>query len=253
MRINYIYRISDAGRAKKKYNDIKNYQCLEQFINIFGKNNLIVIADNCSGQLLLRLERMDLPIVIKKNLGNSGSFLYSIDYAIKNFDNDDFVYFIEDDYWHIHNAKKILIEGLEIGDYVTLYDHPDKYPPYKVNPYVGKLGESSNVIITESTHWKTTTATTCTFATKLSTLKEDYLVWKHITKYTLPYDFMAFTILTKQKNLPLLFNKSYKTLFWKLFFNMKRFYIPRRTLIHPLPGKATHLDIGTISPFFEII
>lgn len=215
-------------------------------------DNLTVIADNCSDELLERLKNIKLPNVITIKLGNSLSFCYSLDYAITNFDMDDYIYFIEDDYWHNAGAKEILMEDLKIADYVTLYDHPDKYTSFKINPYVGRFGERTNVFLTEKSYWKITNSTTCTFATKVKILKEDYIVWKHVTKYTLPYDFMAFVILTKQKNFPLMKNKKYKVLFWKLYFNLQRLFESRRTLICPLPAKATHLDIDAVSPFFKI-
>ena len=49
----------------------------------------------------------------------------ALDLALKQTEG---VYFVEDDYLHHPRSYQILIEGLELGaDYITLYDHPDKY------------------------------------------------------------------------------------------------------------------------------
>ena len=43
-----IYRISDTGYNKVKPDYINNESCLKNFVNIFGNEDLHIIADNCS-------------------------------------------------------------------------------------------------------------------------------------------------------------------------------------------------------------
>jgi glycosyltransferase involved in cell wall biosynthesis len=111
------------------------------------------------------MEKMKLKI-IESNLGNSGSFVSALELAVK-LPPDDMVYFVEDDYIHKADAVKVLAEAIPFADYVTVYDHPDKYGPY----YDG--GEVSKVFRTKSSHWRFTQSTTMTFAAQVKTLQED--------------------------------------------------------------------------------
>ena len=42
-----LYRISDGGYKKDKLEFADKFYCLENYIEVFGKENLIVFADNC--------------------------------------------------------------------------------------------------------------------------------------------------------------------------------------------------------------
>ena len=53
-----------------------------------------------------------------------------LDYVTnKKFHPDTILYFVEDDYLHLPGWLDVLLEGFSIpeADYVTLYDHKDKY------------------------------------------------------------------------------------------------------------------------------
>ena len=107
---------------------------------------------------------------ISKFGGNDAqSFLNLLNYVIEqDYDVDDIIYFVEDDYLHKEGWIDILLEGFDkIGaDYYTLYDHPDKYylPMYE--------SLTSKVIATPSSHWRTTPSTTNTYACTMGTLKK---------------------------------------------------------------------------------
>ena len=99
----------------------------------------------------------------------SKSFTNLLNYVIEqDFNDEDIIYLVEDDYIHCPGWVDILLEGVEqIGaDYFTLYDHPDKYylPMYE--------NLQSKIITAESSYWRTTPSTTCTFACKFKTLKK---------------------------------------------------------------------------------
>jgi hypothetical protein len=99
------------------------------------------------------------------------SFLNVLNFVIEqNYDDNDIIYFLEDDYLHKSGWIDILLEGFEyIGaDYYTLYDHPDKY-------YLQMYEDlQSKIIATPSIHWRTTPSTTNTYACKLETLKKHF-------------------------------------------------------------------------------
>ncbi len=94
------------------------------------------------------------------------SFLNMINYvAEQNHANDDIIYFLEDDYLHTNNWVHIMKEGFEqlSMDYLTLYDHYDKY----FLPMYDNL--TSKIMTTTSSHWRTTPSTTNTYACLFST------------------------------------------------------------------------------------
>jgi hypothetical protein len=120
------------------------------------------------------------------------------------------VYFCEDDYLHLQKSPVLLKEGSKRADYVTLYDHPDKYTHF----YDG--GELSKVIKTPSSHWRYTASTCMTFGTKAGILKEDMEIWKEFTDGDHPHDHFIFKKLSENK---------------------------RRRLAVCIPGAACHTDL----------
>jgi hypothetical protein len=128
--------------------------------------------------------------LICKQGGNDGnSFLNLLDYVYEqNIDNDIILYFLEDDYIHRPGWTNILREGFEyIGvDYITLYDHNDKY----FLPMYNDL--QSKIIATPSAHWRTIPSTTNTYAMKAKTFKQHYNIHKEycdlVKGYTRDHD-----------------------------------------------------------------
>jgi hypothetical protein len=110
--------------------------------------------------------------LVCKQGGNDGkSFLNMLQHVREqNIEDNTIVYFLEDDYYHAPGWSNILREGFEyIGaDYFTLYDCKDKYflPMYE--------GLQSSLLITPSTHWRTTPSTTNTYAMFFKTFKKHY-------------------------------------------------------------------------------
>lgn len=147
------------------------------------------------------------------------SFLNVLNYIVKQkYDNNDIIYFLEDDYLHKAGWIDIMLEGFEyIGaDYYTLYDHPDKY-------YL-QMYESlqSKIIATPSVHWRTTPSTTNTYACKFETLKKHFNIHVRycdlVEKWTKDHD--KFTHL------------------WSVGSN----------LVSCIPGYSTHVEGNMLSP-----
>lgn len=168
-----------------------------------------IIADRCNRDTIKMLKNTGLPIIMMEK-GNAGSLRATLELAIEENQEDELVYFCEDDYLHIDKSPDLLQQGIKRADYVTLYDHPDKY----TSCYNG--GEISKVIKTESSHWRYTTSTCMTFGTKVKTLKEDIEVWKEFTSESHPHDHFIFKKLTE---------------------------IKRRRLAVCIPGAACHTDL----------
>lgn len=113
--------------------------------------------------------------VVRFDAGSdAASFRKCLQFAAsqRGWNDDDIIYFLEDDYIHKPRWPTILWEGFENpdADMVSLYDHKDRYtrnePPCKVT-------------VTKSSHWRSATSTTNTFAVKYRVLLEDMDV--HLT------------------------------------------------------------------------
>ena len=221
-----IYRISDAGYNKIKPEYINNESCLKNFCNVFFDHiyDIHIIADNCSESTINMIKRyIDSANIENVSIGHgAGTFNLALDKALK-WENDEIVYFVENDYLHKQNSPNILKEGFDLGaSFVSLYDHPDKYldPSRGGNPYCEGGAEDTRVYLTNSCHWKITNSTTMTFASKVSTLKTTETVLRKWTTGTYPEDFKMFLELREQNEL----------------------------LITSIPGYATHGETAWLSP-----
>ena len=225
--MNIIYRISDAGYNKVKPDYINNEKCLANAVKVFKDADWNVIADNVSAETDNMIQKYVTRSTIDYvSVGHgAGTFNLALDLSLK-FDDDEIVYFIENDYLHKENSLKVLQEGFKLGaSFVTLYDHPDKYldPSLGGNPYCIGGAEDTRVYLTESCHWKITNSTTMTFAAKVSTLKRVEKVLREYTSDTHPNDFQMFLKLREVGEL----------------------------LVTPLPGYATHGETAWLSPLTD--
>lgn len=219
-----IYRISDAGYSKVKPDYIDNEKCLANAVKVFDDCEWLVIADNVSKETNNMIQKYvsknDILYVSKGN--GAATFNIALDEALRMDDNDA-VYFIENDYLHKPESRIILEEGLNLGaKFVSLYDHPDKYldPSKGGNPYCQGGAEATRVYLSESTHWKITNSTTMTFAATVETLRENEDILRKHTDGSHPNDFQMFLELGKDNKL----------------------------LITPLPGYATHGETAWLTP-----
>jgi len=224
-----IYRISDAGYNKVKPSYINNENCLKNFCDIFSNylNDITILADNCSETTLNMIEKYIDPNAIEKvSVGHgAGTFNLALDKALK-WNDDEIIYFVENDYLHKPGSDKILKEGFDLeASFVSLYDHPDKYmnPEQGGNPYCDGGAEDTRVYLTYSSHWKITNSTTMTFASKVSTLKQVESTLRKWTDGTHPHDFPMFLELREQNKL----------------------------LITPIPGYSTHGETAWLTPLTD--
>jgi hypothetical protein len=216
-----IYRTSDVGYNKVKPEYVNNENCLKNFVYVFGNRDIQVIADNCSEDTLKMIKKYVHPNQIKEVSVGHGAGTFNLALTeVLTYDENEIVYFVENDYLHKPNADKILLEGFNTGaNYVALYDHPDKYMD-GANPEVEGGGELTRVLLTESCHWKLTNSTTMTFAAKVKTLREDEEILRLFTQGSYPRDFEMFLALRDKG----------------------------KALITPIPGYATHGETAWLSP-----
>jgi len=148
----------------------------------------------------------------------SGAFLRLLEHVeALPLHPETILYFVEDDYLHLPGWVQVLREGLQIPgvDYVTLYDHRDKYtaPAYE--------HLKSRLFCTSSCHWRTTPSTTQTFALRFKTLLRDIKIHRKYSMHRkISADHAKFLHLEKQG----------------------------RVLVSSIPGWATHVEEGLTSP-----
>ena len=222
-----VYRISDAGYSKVKPEYINNENCLKNATEVFKDADWLVIADNVSQGT----DNMIQKYVPKSNIyyASKGSgaetFNLALDTAL-TYDDEEIVYFIENDYVHRSGSQKVLEEGIELGaSFVCLYDHPDKYldPSRGGNKYCQGGAEDTRVYLTKSSHWKITNSTTMTFAAKVKTLRQVEPILRKHTTGTYPRDFDMFLELRDNN----------------------------RILISSIPGYSTHGETAWLTPLID--
>jgi hypothetical protein len=252
MDLTVYYRISDKGRPKTKLPNASKMACLRNCIAEFGASSVRVIADNCTEATVAEIRSLGLEVE-ETSLGNSGSFVHMADRIIRDRAADDLVYLLEDDYLHRPGSRKLLLEGLAIADYVTLYDHPDKYVPARDggNPFNRPDLEPSRVYATGSVHWRTTNSTTMTFACRVRLLAEDYPIWKESCSGGTPNDFYAFLMLG---------GRAWRGMLYFLRKGERRRalrcvkHLPRgraRKIVSSVPAYSTHTEEKALAPCFD--
>jgi hypothetical protein len=237
------YRLSDKNRKGKAPSYFNNKNCLDNFLKKFThtKDEILLICDNIEIETEEWIKSYNLNY-IKTNLGNCGSFDFSLKHSIQNISNDDeIVYFVENDYLHRSNSRTVLEEGFNIlnVDYISLYDGPEKYCNHFNINYerfvnfneTGFENFKSKIYFSPNTYWRTSNCTTMTFAAKVKTLKSDYDIIKsnlinlrseNFEYKTIPSDYQMFCCLSDISN---------------------------KILINPIPGYCTHGDL--LSPYIK--
>lgn len=222
-----IYRISDSGYNKVKPDYITNEACLANAVKVFDDCEWSIIADNVSKEtsdMIEKYKSKDHILYVSRGNG-AATFNIALDEALQMDDNDT-VYFLENDYIHKPNSRAIIEEGFELkAHFVSLYDHPDKYmlPSNGGNPYCDGGAENTRVYLSDNTHWKITNSTTMTFASTIKNLKECEPILRKWTLGTHPDDFRMFIELQTQGKI----------------------------LITPIPGYATHGETAWLSPLTD--
>lgn len=165
--------------------------CFNNLLNtVDDKCEITVLFDgnllDCDHFLNREIYRGKFNLVEKQGGSETKSFLNMIEYVKAiNINDDDIVYFLEDDYFHNVGWPTILREGFGeyfgnvrgvfrngSKEYVTLYDHNDKYCHQMFDELTSKI------IYSKSVHWRTTPSTTNTYAMLGKTFKRDYDIHK---------------------------------------------------------------------------
>ncbi len=164
---------SDASAHKARFSTFSKEKCFRNLLNTIDPEiaNVTFFLDSfySSEQKHFITEQIRYPIIEIKAGNEAASFLAMLDHVSSlTLKPDTIIYFLEDDYIHKKGWTDVLAEGLSLPsvDYVTLYDHRDKYffPDY--------ANLQSKIFHTHSCHWRTTPSTTNTYAMRFETLKK---------------------------------------------------------------------------------
>jgi hypothetical protein len=147
-------------------------------------------------------------------VGNDQDSFFETCHYIKkqNIGDSDLVYFLENDYLHIMgwvDKVKELFSTYSNLDYISLYDHFDKYSTMYNNLV-------SKIFLSPTHHWRTTPSTCGSFIINKSTFDEDYPILS-----TMAGDHNKFLWLNQNKG---------------------------RFVATAIPGLSTHCMQGLLSP-----
>jgi hypothetical protein len=216
---------SEVSVNKKRFDAFTRKGCYDNLIATLNPElvNVTFLLDTFhpSQDIHFVKQQTRFPIVTIEEGTETGSFLKLLDYVMGlNLSDETIVYFLEDDYLHRPKWGEVMLEGFSLPeiDYMTLYDHRDKYFASDYKKLTSKLYH------TASCHWRTTPSTTNTYAMRFKTLKKHL---KYHKKYSLgcriTRDHQKFCKLTKKG----------------------------AQLISAVPGFATHAEPAYASPCFE--
>ena len=240
--IRIFYRISDFSQLtinKKGKQIIKNRpswfdkkRCLLNVIEHFPESEISILADNVTDETIAWLDKHCSHIPVERSqYGNgAGSFQHVLKQASDIVENR-IIYFLEDDYLHLPNSEKVIKEGFKYGDYVTLFDHPDKYVNWQEgrdgvagNPLITEDSEETRLYRTNSTHWKLTNSTVMTFASTTEIIKADMPGLEFYSKGKITKSYPFFRTVIEKRN---------------------------RKLVSSIPGMSAHIETAYMSPFTD--
>src|ERR1700757_3395494 len=109
MNIQVVYRLSDNSRDIPKFPKATKWNCLMNSCRIFGKSNIHLLVDNTklNSQTKENIERIEGLAHLEFYDGGSSaaSCRKAFEYALSNFDENQWTLFQEDDFIYLANAK----------------------------------------------------------------------------------------------------------------------------------------------------
>jgi len=168
------------------------------------------------------LQNKNVNKISEKGGSGAQTFVNLLNHVIKqDYNDNDIIYFLEDDYLHKPGWINVLLDGFKYinADYYTLYDHPNKYYPELIDKF------STSLFVTPTAHWRTTMSTTNTYACEFKTLK------KHFNIHIQHCDLEAKWVKDHDKF----------THLWNIGSN----------LISCVPGYSSHIEENMLSPITD--
>tara|TARA_Y100001968_G_scaffold299540_1_gene310293 strand:+ start:369 stop:1052 length:684 start_codon:yes stop_codon:yes gene_type:complete len=191
---------------------------IKSLLQSFSKEEIVIVCDNTTKSQYSYFAS-EFPVVYRTQKGNSGAFRLCVELA--KIHKSEVYYFVEDDHLHLPNQKEWILEGLKLFDFVSLYDHPDKYF-YEIYKDLKR-----KIYLTNVGYFTSTPSTVMTFACSVKTLRKanKILLDKSLTGEELnaPLDHYLFTELKANGF----------------------------SLGTPIPGRSTHCEKNELSPLIN--
>jgi hypothetical protein len=218
--IHILYRHTDnlgeCGYGKNRPKWFSYEKCLNNILKTIEGKDYIQFHLIYDGKCSLNDPRIDKVEEINFK-SPMRTWIHTWDYAKKlDLSNSDLIYHLENDYMHVENWSEKVIELYETYEelnYVSLYDHIDKYNP-TMYPTL-----QSNLFITPTHHWRTTPSTCGAFIINKKILFEDYDVWT-----SSPGDHYKFIWLAQNRG---------------------------RNVLTPIPSLSTHCEVEWLAPTID--
>lgn len=230
--------------------------CLRSFRNSLGslRVKLWAILDGCPKEYHAVFNRYfeaeDLVLIDVDSAGNRATYRKQMDILLAQEDAEC-VYLAEDDYVYLPGQFPLLLNFLrnrQDVDFVSPYDHMDCY-------CLDLHHEPKWLTVFEGHHWRTASSTCLTFLTRKITLakyeqvfrtysqrNDDCAMWLSLTKRVV-FNPLAMARYFVRRD----FYRNAPVKAW--LFCWKQILFGRaRKLWVPVPGVATHLSAGSLSP-----
>ena len=230
--------------------------CLRTFRHSLGslRVKLWAILDGCPQDYRLLFERYfpakDLVVISLNGVGKRRAFGKQIEILLGQQDADN-VYFAEDDYLYLPGQFPLALSFLRGGrgvDFVSPYDHFDSYN-------LDLHREPEWLTIFANHHWRTTASTCHTFLTRQDTLAKftrvfrtcsqrghDCEMWLSLTKRRVFDPLAMLRYIARREFYRRVVPKAWLFFWWQILFGRTA------KLWVPVPGIATHLAAGLMSP-----
>ena len=227
MRLHILYRLCDKENPTVKrpdwYSKVRCYVSLSRRLRdtpaSLANVDTTIILDGAMPSWMENPPR----IIALTEGGKDKSMLQCYQEAL-GYQDEDWVYFVEDDYMHEWDALPKLLHCIEDvkPDLVSLYDHPDRY---KDLPEHNLTQGHNDIYVSRDHHWRTIPSTCMTFACSVRVLKDNrelFEEWKHV-------DFELFPRLLGLKG------------------DRPKHYL----MVGAIPSLATHCQEGYLAPMTE--
>ncbi len=232
-RLRVFYRSTGGDRFPRRPPYFDKLTCLRSFLRTFRRvahaADVTFVNDGPVPDDRVALMQRWGEVVELGGIGNGPSFRYCAGQAAV-LPDDTVAYLCEDDYLHVEAALPRLVEVFETvpeADYVSLYDHPDRY---RRKDDAG--GGRARVVLAAGQHWRTVDSTCLTFGVRPAKLRRDLWIVRGCTmRRGRPADHVMWRAIQGQK----LFA-------WRF---------PKHLLLGPMPSLATHLDTNALAPMVD--
>lgn len=190
---------SSASSSKQRPLDFNRKTIFQNVLKTIGQEDYHIVLDETHRPTISTKHFTEEMVPSKVTCIEAGTEpiafiaqLQLVQHLFEQWNENDIVVFLEDDYAVTDHWVQAIQEGLQFADYVTLYDHPDKYKK-EIYPQA-----PSELFVSSLCHWRTTPSTTNSFACKYKTLKQDlqeHVKWSAISEVPFTMDHQKFLSL----------------------------------------------------------